>query len=99
MRRSEISAELTTAKRGAVEQLLAVARTVPHRPTWAVRTHPDHNVVGVGVGRKVKRGKSMRTHCVRIYVERKLSRHLVRPDHLLPEPVGGVITDVIAPGP
>jgi hypothetical protein len=98
MRRSEISAELTKAKRAAVEQLLVAARSPRRLPTWVVRTHPDHNVVGIGVGRKMKRGKSMRTHCVRIYVERKLPRHLLRPDHLLPERVGGVITDVIETG-
>jgi hypothetical protein len=40
----------------------------------------------------------MRTHCVRIYVERKILRHLIHPDHLLPENMGGVVTDVIETG-
>src|SRR5438477_11670699 len=95
MRRSEISEELTGAKRAAVEQLLATARAPRGHYSWVLRTHPDHNIVGVGVGRKVKRGKSTRTRCVRIYVERKIPRHLIHPDHLIPGAVGGVVTDVI----
>src|SRR6266446_5641304 len=98
MRRSEISEELTGAKRAAVEQLLATARAPRHHPSWVLRTHPDHNVIGVGVGRKIKRGKPMRTRCVRIYVERKIPRHLIRPDHLIPENLDGVVTDVIEAG-
>ena len=63
-----------------------------------VRTHPDHNVVGVGVGWKIKGGRSTRKHCVRIYVERKIAGHLIRPDHMLPKDIGGVVTDVIETG-
>jgi len=35
---------------------------------------------------------------VRIYVERKMPGHLIRPDHMLPEEIGGVVTDVIEAG-
>lgn len=99
MRRSEIPADLTAAKRAAVEQLLAAgAGLQPRHHAWAVRTHPDHNVVGIGIGRKIKRGKSTRTYCIRVYVERKISPHLIQPDHLIPEDVGGVATDVIEAG-
>jgi hypothetical protein len=98
MTRHEISAELTNAKHAAIEQVFAGARQPRHRPTWAVRTHPEHNVIGVGIGRKIKRGRAMRTHCVRIYVERKIARDLI-PEHLrLPERFGGVVTDVIETG-
>jgi S1-C subfamily serine protease len=97
MRRSEILAELRSAKRAAVEQLLVGTQTA-RQTSWVVRTHPDRNVVGIGVGRKIKRGRSTRTHCVRIYVERKIPRHLVHPDHLLPEGVEGVVTDVVETG-
>jgi hypothetical protein len=98
MRRGEISEELTNAKRAAVEQLLAGARSPRRHLSWVLRTHPDHNIVGVGVGRKIKRGRSTRTRCVRIYVERKIPRHLIHPDHLIPEDLGGVVTDVIEAG-
>ena len=98
MRRSEILAELRSAKHAAVEQLLTGTLTAQRQSSWVVRTHPDHNVVGIGVGRKIKRGRSTRTHCVRIYVERKIPRHLIHPDHLIPEDFGGVVTDVIEAG-
>ena len=61
MRRSEILAELTSAKRAAVEQLLGGTETPRRQTSWVVRTHPEHNVVGIGVGRKIKRGRSTRT--------------------------------------
>jgi len=98
MRRSEILEELTNAKRAAVVKLLAGARSQRGHRSLVLRTHPDHNIVGVGVGHKVKRGKSTRTRCVRIYVERKIPRELIHPDHLIPEDVAGVITDVIEAG-
>jgi hypothetical protein len=98
MRRHEISAELTNAKQAAIEQLL-VREHAPHPvSSWAVRTHPRHNVVGVGIGRKIKRGRALRTPSVRIYVDRKVPRGSLPPDRLLPERVGGVPTDVIETG-
>jgi hypothetical protein len=58
MRRHEISAELTNPKQAAIEQLL-VRDHAPHPvSSWAVRTHPRHHVVGVGIGRKIKRGRT-----------------------------------------
>jgi hypothetical protein len=98
MKRSEISEELKGAKQTAVEQLLTGARAPGRHPSWVLRTHPDHNIVGVGVGRKIKRGKPTRTRCIRIYVERKIPRHLIHPDHLVSEDFGGVVTDVIEAG-
>jgi hypothetical protein len=98
MRRSEIPEQLINAKHAAVEQFLAGARLPRSHASWIVRSHPDQNVVGVGVGRKIKRGKLTRTRCVRIYVERKIPRHLIQPDHLIPENVKGVDTDVIEAG-
>ncbi len=98
MKRSEIPAELTSAKYAIVEQLLNGARPVRSHSTSVVRTHPDHNVVGVGIGQKIKRGRLTHVHCVRIYVERKIPGHLIRPDHMLPKDIGGVVTDVIEVG-
>jgi hypothetical protein len=63
-----------------------------------VRTHPEHNVVGVGIGRKIKRGRAMRTQCVRFYVDRKVPRASLPQNLLLPERIDGVVTDVIETG-
>src|SRR5207237_9339155 len=63
-----------------------------------VRTHADQNVVGIGIGRKIKRGPAMRAHSVRIYVERKIPKAAVPDRLLLPERIGGVMADVIETG-
>jgi len=98
MRRSEIPAEIMHAKRGAVERLLAGTRASHPRHVWAAHAHPEHNVVGIGVGRKIKKGRVTRQHCVRIYVERKIPRNAL-PEHLLlPERFDDVVTDVIETG-
>ena len=97
MRRSEIPAALSDAKLIAVERLLGGSRK-PRGHSWIIRTHPDHNVVGVGVGPKLKRGRIRRAHCVRVYVERKLPRAAVADHLLVPEQIGGVVTDVIETG-
>jgi S1-C subfamily serine protease len=86
------------AKRGAVEQLLVRARAPRQRHVWAVHAHPEHNVVGVGIGRKIKRGRPTRTRCVRIYVERKIPRDTLPPELILPKRFGDVVTDVIETG-
>ena len=98
MKRSEIPEELGSAKRSAVVQFLAGTTVRGRGQSWVSRSHPDHNVVGIGVGRKFKRGKSTRTRCIRIYVERKLPRQLIHPDHLIPDTVEGIPTDVIETG-
>lgn len=98
MRRHEISAELINAKQAAIEQLLAREHPPHLASSWAVRTHPAHNVVGVGIGRKLKRGRILRTPCVRIYVDHKVPRGSLPPDRVLPERVNGVLTDVIETG-
>jgi hypothetical protein len=98
MKRSDIPADVTDAKREAVETLLADTRSPRRHATSIVRAHPAHNVVGIGVGRKIKRGRTTKTLSVRVYVERKLPEHLIHPDHLLPKEFGGVVTDVIEAG-
>src|SRR5260370_29230167 len=98
MRGNEISEEMRNEKQTAMEQLPAGARAPPLVSSWTIRTHPRHNVVGVGIGRKIKRGRALRTPSVRIYVDRKVPRGSLPPDRLLPERVGGVPTDVIETG-
>ena len=97
MKSSEIPNELRNAKQQATEQLLISSERLA-RPTWAVRSDPDHNVVGVGVGRKVKRGRLLKRRCVRIYVERKIPREALPPNFVLPDVIEGVETDIIETG-
>jgi hypothetical protein len=94
--RRDIPMELADAKRTAVEQLLIGKPGRPH--PWAVRATPMNNVVGVGIGRKIKRGRVTGTRCVRFYVEHKIPPHAVPEEFMLPESIAGVETDVIETG-
>jgi hypothetical protein len=94
--RQEIPKKLADAKRTAVKRLLAGKAARPH--VWAVRAHPTHNLVGVGIGRKIKGGRPTRASCVRFYVEHKIARNALPDELLLPKSIGGAITDVIESG-
>jgi hypothetical protein len=94
--RRDVPKKLADAKRAAVDQLLAGRVSRPH--VWAVRAAPIHNVVGVGIGRKIKGGRLTKTRCLRIYVEHKIPLAALPDELLLPESVGGVVTDVIETG-
>jgi hypothetical protein len=65
---------------------------------YAISTRPQHNVVGVGIGRKITKGKVSSQRCVRIYVERKMAKGLIPTEFMLPATFEGVATDVIEVG-
>jgi hypothetical protein len=94
--RRDVPSELADAKRAALERLLVGERARGH--PWAVRSAPAHNVVGVGIGRKIKNSRLTGTRCVRFYVEHKLPREAIPREFLLPESIRGVKTDVIETG-
>jgi len=48
---------------------------------FAAHPRPQHNVVGVGVGRKIVKGRTTAQNCVRIYVEKKLPKAAI-PDEV-----------------
>lgn len=96
--RHEIPHDLRVAKEVAVERIFPASRAATAHGPRAVRTDPQHNVVGVGVGRKVVRGRRTTRPCVRFYVVRKLDKRLIPPRHLLPKEIEGVETDVIETG-
>jgi hypothetical protein len=80
-------ADLQRAKRAA-------ARTYLKRP-------PDSslsNIVGVGVGSKIKRGQFTETQAVRIYVAVKVDAGSVPKELLIPPELEGVPTDVVEIG-
>jgi hypothetical protein len=98
MRRHEIPVRLANAKRAAVEQFLSDSRPPAVPRTWAVRAHPQHNIVGVGLGRKIRRGKPTRIYSVRIYVERKIPSAAIPQEFMLPRRIENVVTDVVETG-
>lgn len=92
---TDASGECRKAKKEACKKYLARAAG----PDMKI-TEPHRNVLGIGIGPKLKEvgGKEAEVapEAVRFYVERKLRE--VSEDHLLPRHVGGVPTDVIEVG-
>jgi len=88
------------AKEVAVREYLmaAGARGRPPLAAYALSTHPADNVVGVGIGRKLINGGATGPYCLRLFVEHKLPREVLRPEELLPGEIGGIPTDVIETG-
>lgn len=64
----------------------------------AALSDPKHNVVGIGIGHKLVKGKSTGVHSIRFYVERKIDKRVIPKKFLLPKRVGNVGTDVIETG-
>lgn len=98
MNRQQIPRDLHHAKQLAIEMLFNTRELQAIGPAWAVRPHPKFNVVGIGLGRKIKRGRKLRRSCVRIYVERKLARSALPARYALPSSIGDVETDVVEVG-
>lgn len=73
---------LKLAKAEAVKQLL----------------HPNGNIVGVGIGKKVKAGKETQEDCVKVYVVKKTTPHSLIWASLVPLHFLGVPTDVVEVG-
>jgi hypothetical protein len=96
--RHQISEALRAAKQRALDQFLSVPRMGAHRVVHRISAHPQHNVVGVGVGAKIVKGKATARPSVRLYVAHKLDRPLVPPEHRLPPEIEGVETDVVEVG-
>lgn len=90
--------EVTRAKRKAARRFLS--KPPPHRKAIRrlVSPHPDHNVVGVGIGPKIVDGKETKTLCVRLYVRHKLPHARIGKRFILPQAIDGVPVDVIEVG-
>lgn len=56
------------------------------------------NVIGVGIGKKVIRGRITETPALIVYVSKKVSPHELREKDIIPRMVEGVPTDVIQAG-
>ena len=95
--RHDIDAAVRDAKREATTRFLSHAETAT-ASTYAVSARPQQNVVGVGLGAKITKGKATRQRCVRFYVDRKLGETAIPPEFVLPSVVNGVPTDVIETG-
>jgi hypothetical protein len=94
--RTSIPHKLIAAKQSAMKHFSP--KSTRALTATAARSDPKHNVVGIGIGHKLVKGKSTGDHSIRFYVERKLHRSIIPEDFLLPEQIDGIRTDVIETG-
>ena len=92
------SDKIARAKQHAVSRFLPKAAPAAEFTALAVRTAHQSNVVGVGIGPKVKKGRATRTTSVRFYVEKKVPLKGIPKAQRLPAKINGVPTDVIETG-
>ncbi len=64
----------------------------------AASSAPEDNIVGIGIGQKVRDGKVVSTKAIRFYVEHKLPKRAVPKVHMVPSTIDGVPTDVVETG-
>src|SRR5256884_9218381 len=81
--RKDIDSAVQDAKREATTRFLSRSE-IGTPSAYAVSARPQQNVVGVGLGTKVTKGKATRQPCVRFYVDRKLGETAIPPDFVLP---------------
>jgi len=98
MTKASIPKSLLDAKNLAVERFLAPEADDGGIVAFAARPNPKHNVVGVGVGRKIVNGKLTKATCIRFYVEKKIAKGAIPKEFMLPEQVNGIEADVIEAG-
>src|SRR5262244_1652934 len=67
-----ISPALLEAKAEAVSRFLGTGPELRVATALAASTRPEHNVVGVGIGPKVKGGRNTTRRSIRFYVVRKV---------------------------
>ena len=88
--------DLRTAKTEAVDRFLN--RFDDARPR-SISLRPEHNVIGVGIGSRIRNGKLQCDQTIRLYVSVKVrDRKLIPTRQLLPPEIAGVPTDVVAIG-
>src|SRR5215471_5410866 len=93
-----ITPALLEAKAEAVSKFLGMGPELRVAPALAASTRPEHNVVGVGIGPKVKAGRETTRRSIRFYVVRKVPAGSVPAEFALPREIRGVPTDVIETG-
>lgn len=56
------------------------------------------NVVGVGIGKRIKGGQLTEELCLKVYVEKKIAKSQLDSNNIIQEEIGGVKTDVVGVG-
>jgi len=97
MNRDSIPPQLSSAKKEAAARFLTPSARAAYS-TRAVSYQLDLNIVGVGIGKKIKGGQPTGTDAVRFYVNRKFPRAQIPQPQLVPSIIKGIPTDVFETG-
>src|SRR2546427_9649525 len=97
MNRENIPPQLVSAKKEATTRFLTSSARAAYS-TRAVSYQLDLNIVGVGIGKKIKGGQPTATDAVRVYVNRKFPKAQIPQPQLVPTAIRGVPTDVVETG-
>src|SRR6266571_5761860 len=97
MNRENIPPQLAFAKKEAATRFLTSSARAAYS-TRAVSYQLDLNIVGVGIGKKIKGGQPTATDAVRVYVNRKFPKAQIPQPQLVPAAIRGVLTDVVETG-
>jgi hypothetical protein len=97
MNRESIPAQLSSAKKEAATRFLTDSARAAYS-TRAISYQLDLNIVGVGIGKKIKGGQPTGTDAVRVYVNRKFPKAQIPQPQLVPAVIRGVPTDVVETG-
>ncbi len=89
---------LVRAKERAVADFLSTAAPRPEFAALAATAAHEHNIVGVGIGPKIRNGKTTATMSIRFYVEKKVALEAVSRADKLPAKIRGIPTDVVETG-
>ena len=96
--RHEIPESLRAAKQKAIDRFHFAAPKPARRGAHRISASTRHNLVGIGVGNKIVKNTLTDRPSVRLYVARKLDKRDILQDHLLPNHIEDVETDVIEVG-
>lgn len=96
--RDAIPEALRQAKADAVARFLKTEPRPRAYAAYVAVASPETNVVGIGIGRKLTRGRVTAQHCVTFYVVKKVHKDALSPQELLPARLGKVATDVVETG-
>lgn len=97
-RAMEITSKHREAKAMAVERFLGTGKEFEGLTALAASTKPEHNVVGIGIGPKVKGDKASSKGSIRFYVEHKVAEPGMPKEFVIPKTINGIPTDVVETG-
>src|SRR2546422_9250501 len=97
MNRENIPPQLSSAKKEAATRFLTDSARAAYS-TRAVSYQLDLNIVGVGIGKKIKGGQPTGTDAVREYVNRKFPKAQIPQPQLVPAAIRGIPTHVAEAG-